>query len=436
MDISEIIVKLSADIGSFINDMDIAIGKIHELKGAGTNDVNDLNGAFTNINGILTFIGVIGTIGALIVGLGAIIGGTFGILIAAAATIVAIFLSLNVIFYAVAEKLGLVNAACGYFGEWAKLMFGPIGAFMFLWDNWADILENIHRLLKDISTFNISDMFSPASGKLGEDTPFRQGLKDFVSDKSSNIPRTIPPDDPFNKNSHSNTTSDSGSPATGKKGGCFIAKTPIMMLDKSEKPIEEIEPGDQVLSYDPTTMEFKPGLVTKKIIHTSNEQLSLVFSDNRTIITTTEHPFHAIKTASKCRIHGSFIPAGELSPGDTVLYLCGDTIQEVTVSKISKIRDDTTVYNFNVEPYHTYVAGGCLVHNVKTVAMAEGGIVTNPIFGIIGEAGPEAVLPLSNLRSLLNGSGSQTITIETPVYLDSDKIGEALTRQIRLREGI
>lgn len=64
--------------------------------------------------------------------------------------------------------------------------------------------------------------------------------------------------------------------------------------------------------------------------------------------------------------------------------------------------------------------------------MATGGIVTRPTRALIGEAGPEAVIPLSRMRENLAGgssSGGETIVTQiAEVTLDGQKVGRALVR--------
>ncbi len=63
--------------------------------------------------------------------------------------------------------------------------------------------------------------------------------------------------------------------------------------------------------------------------------------------------------------------------------------------------------------------------------MATGGVVTRPTAAIIGEAGPEAVIPLSRMReNLAAGSGgtTQVVTQIAEVTLDGQKVGRALVR--------
>src|SRR5262249_5705774 len=50
---------------------------------------------------------------------------------------------------------------------------------------------------------------------------------------------------------------------TGGNCQCFVAGTAITMADGSQKPIEQIEVGDQVLSFDMDTRTMVPGRVVR-----------------------------------------------------------------------------------------------------------------------------------------------------------------------------
>ncbi len=66
--------------------------------------------------------------------------------------------------------------------------------------------------------------------------------------------------------------------------------------------------------------------------------------------------------------------------------------------------------------------------NFEIPKMAKGGIVTRPTKAIIGEAGPEAVIPLSRARQNLADSGTQVVTQIAEVTLDGQKVGRALVK--------
>ena len=69
---------------------------------------------------------------------------------------------------------------------------------------------------------------------------------------------------------------------------------------------------------------------------------------------------------------------------------------------------------------------------------AEGGIVTKPVAGLVGEAGPEAIIPLSQAQNILGGGGEVVALLKTliaevrkggDVYLDGNKVGYSLALQ-------
>ena len=83
-------------------------------------------------------------------------------------------------------------------------------------------------------------------------------------------------------------------------------------------------------------------------------------------------------------------------------------------------------------------AGGAL----KAIGLAEGGIVTQPTFALIGEAGPEAVVPLSGMTGggSFGGSGSININIGSLQGTDqqaaikfANQIARILNQQLKLK---
>jgi hypothetical protein len=61
---------------------------------------------------------------------------------------------------------------------------------------------------------------------------------------------------------------------------------------------------------------------------------------------------------------------------------------------------------------------------------AEGGIVTQPMIGMVGEAGPEAIIPLDKLGSV---GGGMNVTINMPAGADGAEIVRTLEREAKLR---
>ena len=65
--------------------------------------------------------------------------------------------------------------------------------------------------------------------------------------------------------------------------------------------------------------------------------------------------------------------------------------------------------------------------------LAEGGIVTSAQLAMIGESGPEAVIPLSKMGSMGFGGGGMNITINMPAGTDGEELVRTLERETRRR---
>ena len=93
-----------------------------------------------------------------------------------------------------------------------------------------------------------------------------------------------------------------------------------------------------------------------------------------------------------------------------------DTIKDTFASMVNAIINVWNRLDFSVGPYEIPswipLVGGKKFHiadvfpDIPTIALAEGGIVTDPTTALIGEAGPEAVIPLSepNAADMLGGN--------------------------------
>lgn len=135
---------------------------------------------------------------------------------------------------------------------------------------------------------------------------------------------------------------------TAEKGGCFAAGTPVLMADGTEKPIEEVEKGDRVLTFsDPLSRQLEEGEVTETWKHTVAEYMII----NQEIKVTPEHRIFS---------NNRFIDAGLLKEGDWLLDAEGG---KVYVSSIERKNEIINVYNLRVDPQHSFFAGGVYVHN-------------------------------------------------------------------------
>jgi hypothetical protein len=134
--------------------------------------------------------------------------------------------------------------------------------------------------------------------------------------------------------------------------GCFPVGTPISTRH-GDRPIEDIRPGDEVLSADPYSGTRSYQKVRRVYARDVSDLTQILLGDDSSIITTPEHPFW---------VEGSgFVEAGQLRLGDR---LPGPDSKTRTVRAVVKWNTKTRVYNFEVEGNHTYFASGALVHNI------------------------------------------------------------------------
>ena len=135
---------------------------------------------------------------------------------------------------------------------------------------------------------------------------------------------------------------------------CFVAGTMILTAS-GLVAIEKIKSGDKVISTDPETMETSPKTVLETYIREVNKLVHLTINGEE-IITTFDHPFYV-------RERG-FVNACELWVGAQLLDV-NNNILVVGNTRLELAKNPVTVYNFQVEDFHTYYVGenNILVHN-------------------------------------------------------------------------
>ena len=148
----------------------------------------------------------------------------------------------------------------------------------------------------------------------------------------------------------------------GGGGSCFVAGTQITTIN-GFKSIENIQPGDIVLSYNEQTKQNEYSKVLQTMIHYLWVQLHKIYIENEIIQVTEIHRFY-IKRAGKAQ----WLQASELRAGD-LMYLASGEWKAINNIKI--IRRFRKVYNFEVSNNHNYYVtktqilahnkGGCFI---------------------------------------------------------------------------
>lgn len=168
-------------------------------------------------------------------------------------------------------------------------------------------------------------------------------------------------------------------------GSCFIAGTMIQTRD-GKKPIEKIRVGDIVLARD----EKSGKLGYKQVVHPfirEVDEIYKIFVSGHKIETTAEHPFW---------VEGKgWTKVKDLREQDQLLTSEG---KQLPIQKIIVKKKHTTVYNIEVEGYHTYFVSdlGVFVHNkaMKKMIGADGVQVTSKT--IWKEKGSKARIDVEN----------------------------------------
>lgn len=132
-------------------------------------------------------------------------------------------------------------------------------------------------------------------------------------------------------------------------GGCFAPDTKVLMSDGTLKNIENIKAGDYVL----TRTDKDSKLIKAKVLKTHESIVSGYLILNGNLKVTANHII---------RVGDSWKEAGSVQIGDVLM---SDRGEQVKISGVEWQRGKFTVYNLEIEKYHTYFAGGVWVHNQK-----------------------------------------------------------------------
>ena len=147
------------------------------------------------------------------------------------------------------------------------------------------------------------------------------------------------------------------SSAASQNMTCFVAGT-LVMTASGLMAIEKIKAGDRVLSADPETMQTGYKSVLETYIREVDRLIHLTVNGEE-IVTTYDHPFY-VKDKG-------FINAEQLWIGAELVDNNGNTLLVEKIYREELDNEIVTVYNFQVDEYHTYFVGerGIWVHNAN-----------------------------------------------------------------------
>lgn len=133
---------------------------------------------------------------------------------------------------------------------------------------------------------------------------------------------------------------------------CFPAGTLVRMAGGTNKAIERIKPGEEVLTRNEFSGEQGYGKVVRTMKRTAHTLLNISTADGRRVEATPEHPFW---------VEGKgFVLARRLARSDLLTDEAG---RNSPIVRIESRKGRFPVYNFEVVGTHTYYASGWWVHN-------------------------------------------------------------------------
>jgi len=130
-----------------------------------------------------------------------------------------------------------------------------------------------------------------------------------------------------------------------------------------------------------------------------------------------------IKEASTRVLGGVIADMGNLSPQLAEQWKTAQAEAVKYMEAISKIPDNgvknitlNVRANLDAASQQILSSEGSVSSSANVTPFATGGIVTKPTLGLVGEAGPEAILPLSRMEGMLRAAGAMTSSTSSNIY--------------------
>ena len=206
---------------------------------------------------------------------------------------------------------------------------------------------------------NMGDTDVTITGKYNDSDGDNAGFNDHATRYNTAISKTVEIQDTY----------------AGQAIACFLPGTMIRMADGTEKDIEDVNVGDEVLSVvipnlpdedlgygiwktfkstgDMTNLEVSSATVE----HIFYDYMNGYFNINDGLIkVTSEHDFWTYTENKKWEWYNP----KQLTVGDKLLDYQGNLIE---ITSLEDVPGEVEVINFDVEPLDIYFAGGLLVHN-------------------------------------------------------------------------
>lgn len=200
--------------------------------------------------------------------------------------------------------------------------------------------------------------------------------------------------------------------------GCFPAGTRVRMADGSERAIETLQVGEQVLAHDGTKQVTTT--ILARIVPPPKKVYELAFSDGNTLMLTDSHPiatgegWKSLHPRATKQENPDLI-VSTLHIGDTIHTTSG-TVKLVGILPRAVVQ----IYNLTVDEPHTFYANAILVHNKIASVSADQGIGSQ-ISDMVGNI----QLPHIDLSGMASSLGGSFSGIQLP-HLDLSGIASGI----------
>ena len=173
----------------------------------------------------------------------------------------------------------------------------------------------------------------------------------------------------------SRAQSEKQAPGSGEGSGCFVAGT-IVKTESGDKPIEEVEEGECVWTYDTETRQWQLCEVAQTMRHEYAGDVITIAVAGEEIEASGNHPLWVVSGDELDRRpapkdvyeheklltpNGRWVEARDLRAGDALLLISGPAVVESVAQDLRAAE----VFNFHVDGLHTYAVSrvGAMVHN-------------------------------------------------------------------------
>jgi hypothetical protein len=140
-------------------------------------------------------------------------------------------------------------------------------------------------------------------------------------------------------------------------GYCFVRGTSVHSDFNESRFNHNFEIGDEILSFNPDTMEVTRDVIAKVHRKIVDKYLSVKFANGVSIGVTENHRFFTED--------GKFVSIKKIKLGTLVYWFSDGYFQLIKLEEKEEIHASIEVINFSVEKNQTYFADGFAVHNRK-----------------------------------------------------------------------